>query len=594
MFCYIEWYEMLKKLSISNFRGFSSHNLKLVPLTILVGRNNAGKSTIVEALRLVSIICSRYKGFNFHKIPDWLDIPTEMRGARPSLKNLNINFRTIFNRYGDPPALIHAIFTTNEEIKIYIGPDEQIHAVILNSDKKPITTRGQAGNTKLPQIGILPQIGPIQQDEKILGTDYVKSSMFSSLSSLHFRNQIKVFYNYFQRFKELAEQSWPGLQVRSFEGVRGFPGDILSLFLRDGDFVSEAGLVGHGLQMWLQTIWFLSLVESNETVILDEPDVYMHADLQRRLIRLLKGRFHQIIIATHSIEIMAEVDAENILVIDRYKRVSRFTTSLPAVQKVIEHIGGVHNIQLARLWSVKKFILVEGNDLYILKRIHNSLYPQNNDPLDIIPHLAIGGWSGWNYVVGSSMFVHSTGTDDIVFYCILDSDYHLQDEIDARNAEAQEKNIQLHIWNKKEIENYLIIPSAIARYINKYKRQNISKITETIIQQKIQEIENSEEIRFHVLNCLANEFLQKDRQGGLPKANKTARNFMNPILESENRQSIIPGKKILSKISNWSKTEFNVSLNSGALASELQRDEIDTEVIEVISSIEDGSLFSAH
>jgi len=215
---------MLKRLSLTNFRGFSTHNLKLNPLTILVGKNNAGKSTIVEALRLISIICSRYKGFTYHKIPTWLDIPTAIRGAKPSLKGLNINFRTIFNRYSDPPALIHALFESEEEIKIYIGPNEELFAVIIDSDKKPVTTKSRASNTRLPQIGILPQIGPLQEDEKILSVDYVKSSMFSSLSSLHFRNQIKVFYDNFEKFKDLSEQSWPGLQVRSIEGMKGFPG----------------------------------------------------------------------------------------------------------------------------------------------------------------------------------------------------------------------------------------------------------------------------------------------------------------------------------------------------------------------------------
>ena len=43
----------------------------------------------------------------------------------------------------------------------------------------------------------------------------------------------------------------------------------------------------------------------------------MHADLQRKLIRLLKGRHHQVIVATHSVEIMAEVDAQDVLIINR-------------------------------------------------------------------------------------------------------------------------------------------------------------------------------------------------------------------------------------------------------------------------------------
>lgn len=69
--------------------------------------------------------------------------------------------------------------------------------------------------------------------------------------------------------------------------------------------------------MWLQVIWFLTLFRESEIIILDEPDVYMHADLQKRLIRLIKNEFPQVILTTHSIEIMSEVEPEDILIIDK-------------------------------------------------------------------------------------------------------------------------------------------------------------------------------------------------------------------------------------------------------------------------------------
>src|SRR5712691_4540280 len=105
---------MLDSLILRNFRGFSSHVVPLRPLSIIVGRNNAGKSTIVEALRLVSIITSRYKGFNYHAPPDWLDEPKYMYGASPDVRALELETETIFYEYGDPPALIEARFTSGE------------------------------------------------------------------------------------------------------------------------------------------------------------------------------------------------------------------------------------------------------------------------------------------------------------------------------------------------------------------------------------------------------------------------------------------------------------------------------------------------
>jgi AAA15 family ATPase/GTPase len=46
---------MLTKIRLTNFRGFADHELPILPLTLIVGRNNAGKSTIIEALRFIAL-----------------------------------------------------------------------------------------------------------------------------------------------------------------------------------------------------------------------------------------------------------------------------------------------------------------------------------------------------------------------------------------------------------------------------------------------------------------------------------------------------------------------------------------------------------
>jgi hypothetical protein len=48
------------------------------------------------------------------------------------------------------------------------------------------------------------------------------------------------------------------------EGVEGY--------VFDG---ADGSQMGHGLQMWLQTMWFLARVGYAACAILDEPDVYM-------------------------------------------------------------------------------------------------------------------------------------------------------------------------------------------------------------------------------------------------------------------------------------------------------------------------------
>jgi hypothetical protein len=235
--------------------------------------------------------------------------------------------------------------------------------------------------------------------------------------------------------------------------------------VQDYDFVSEVGWMGHGLQMWLQIMWFLARVSESETIILDEPDVYMHPDLQRKLIRFLMGRYKQVIIATHSVEIIAEVEPENILIIDKQKRRSNYANKLPSVQKILNSIGSIHNLQLAKLSTARKLLIVEGKDIDLLKRFQKTLYPNSDEPLDAVPKLSIGGWGGWQFAIGSNMLLKNSVDEDILVYCLFDSDYHTDEEIEERITDAKRLSVELHIWKKKEIENYLLVPSAINRLI---------------------------------------------------------------------------------------------------------------------------------
>lgn len=304
---------------------------------------------------------------------------------------MGIRFETLFHQYGDPPAIIDATFASGESITFYLGDEEEVHAVVRDAKGDAIRNKAQALRVTIPRVEILPQIGPLQQVENVLSQDYVKGSTSTHLSSFHFRNQLDVFSDSFAGFKDIAEATWPGLQIKPPSRV-GSPTDrSFYMEVRNEAFVGEVGTMGHGLQMWLQTMWFLARAAKAHTVILDEPDVYMHPDLQRRLIRFMRRRFPQVIVATHSVEIMAEVEPDEILIVDRTRHRSRFTPGLPAVQALIDHVGSVHNIHLAKLSHARKCVFVEGNDLKLLSEFQQTLTPDSSDPISALPNMSVGG-----------------------------------------------------------------------------------------------------------------------------------------------------------------------------------------------------------
>jgi hypothetical protein len=583
---------VLVQLRLENYRGFDDHIIPLRSTAIIVGRNNAGKSTIVEALRLVALVSSRYAALPFASPPEWLDLPRALRGVSPSLRNMELNLRTVHYRYGEPPAVVTAWFKTGEQIKIYVGT-EAIFALLYNADGRTVSTKGEARNLKLPTVEILPQVGPLAREERILNPEYVQSAMSSSLAPLHFRNQLHALYPRFPEFKRAVEATWPGLRVRNLDGRAKWPSEnTLSLFIQDADFTAEASWMGHGLQMWLQTVWFLVRARDANSVILDEPDVYMHADLQRRLIRYLRGRFPQVMIATHSVEIMAEVSPESILIVDRSKAQSGFAASLPAVQRVVEGVGSVHNLHLTRLWSSRRFLMVEGDDLGYIRRFQDAIHPESEVPFDTIPSMEINGWGGWNYAVGSSMFLENAGGEGIVVYCIFDSDFHTPEEIQRRYADAMNRGVQLHVWERKEIENYLLVAGAIQRVIESGLPDGGTAPSTRDIEMLI--ISIAEQLKDETFDNLASELQKQNRGWDTGSVNKRAREILNEHWTSrDGRVSLVSGKRALSLLSEICKQRFGVSFGAQRIARELRADELPPEVHRVIEAIEAGRAFTA-
>jgi len=66
---------MIKELTLENFRCFSDHTVPFKRTSIVIGRNNAGKSTLVEALRLVAIVAARYRSLPYNNPEAWRDLP---------------------------------------------------------------------------------------------------------------------------------------------------------------------------------------------------------------------------------------------------------------------------------------------------------------------------------------------------------------------------------------------------------------------------------------------------------------------------------------------------------------------------------------
>jgi hypothetical protein len=265
---------------------------------------------------------------------------------------------------------------------------------------------------------------------------------------------------------------------------------------------------------------------------------------------------------------------------------------LPGVQRVIDQIGGIHNVQIARLASSHRFLLLEGDDLRLLRQFHATFCPDSEEPLDGIPHMSIEGWGGWAYGVGSTMFLRNAAGETVRPYCIFDRDYHPDDEVDERLRDARKRGIDLHVWARKEIENYLLVPDAIVRVIASSQAFHGQAPTAAEISSEINRV--ADELRDAVTDALASDYYATHKSEGHTAANRAARNRVHDAWRTwEGKLGVIPGKMVLSRLSEWTQAKFGVSLSAARIARELTPGELAPEVKDVIDAIEHNQPFPA-
>lgn len=129
---------MIRSLYIDNFKAFNDFTLELKPLTVLIGTNGSGKTTILQALDLMA---------NFTKMD--MDAYLEKRNWKPSElksktnKKLHMTFKILFNLDADDIEWTFVLNPVKAKEKIYVISEEIINKtnqmVLLSVDSQGIS-----------------------------------------------------------------------------------------------------------------------------------------------------------------------------------------------------------------------------------------------------------------------------------------------------------------------------------------------------------------------------------------------------------------------------------------------------------------------
>ena len=570
---------MIKKMTLKNYRCFEDYTINFKDETLIVGENNAGKSTIIEALRIISVTANKlFKNRQYINANDSLNIPKNIRGFNLNLDAYKVDLRSIVYFYKENiNAEIIAEFENNVIFKIYLNP-ECVFATIYNKSGENIKsiTNAKKMNENDLKVNIMPHLNLIREKEKKLATETIERDQYTYLSSLHFRNEILLYKNdYFLKFKNIAEKIWSGLCIDDVE--YSSDNDEVLFWIKDNQFTSELGLMGSGLQMYLQIIWFIAKNSSGATIILDEPDVYLHPNLQKKIFNYIKSMNTQIIIATHSVELISEADFKNVFQIDKTRRIQRYSNGLSNVQNIVEKIGSVQNMSLLRLGLSKKCIFVEGLDMKLLNKFYKILYPEKIELLSDLPIIELGSFTRYEQALGVSKLFYKETEGNFKCICILDRDYRMENELNRIKKNAEDAHLNLHIWEKKELESYLINPNVLYKFI----KDNVSY--EDFISGLNYALDS---FYYELMDQYSNAIHEVDRSKNIQTTNQEARLYIDARWDSlDKKLRLINGKNLLSFIIKYMKKKYKVSINKNKILDKFSVEDVDKEIKNVIDSI---------
>lgn len=337
----------LRSLAFRNFKGLNNYRLTLRNINILVGPNNSGKSSILDAFRLLSPALRYARRRNPEIISDegatrfgW-----EIPPSTIPIPLINVHF----DSDRDFTVETSVIFSLSDRSTMSLFLKNGSRCIfVVDTIGAPIASAASFRSRFPIEVNAFPTLGPLEDEEEFKTDSYVDRVAGGRLSHRVFRNTWFRRKELFQKFKSTVEMSWPGIAIDPPERFSIAPAR-LAMFFSENRRAREISWAGYGFQVWLQLISHLVNSEKATTIVVDEPEIYLHPDLQRRLFDLLKRTGKQIIIATHSAEIVNESESEDVILINRNRSPAKRIKDIDGLQEALFSIESAQNIHLTKL-----------------------------------------------------------------------------------------------------------------------------------------------------------------------------------------------------------------------------------------------------
>jgi hypothetical protein len=576
---------VIRRVDLDHFKAFERFSLRLRGDAFVAGPNNAGKSTLIAAMRTAAKMLRH--ATRRTATYDVLDKGNRVVAHVFAPGQFGLIEENLRHEFRD----IEARFTVRFENGVALTavwpptPEEQDAFFYLLDGDVSLRTPDDVARG-VPSIGTIPILSPIDHQEGVLTSDrYIRDNIDGRLTSRHFRNQLMLLRrepdgSNYEAFQEFARPWIPELELGLVRQRFGPGGGFLDLFFREqgSRIEKEAFWAGDGLQIWFQILLHVFRLRQEDVLILDEPDVYLHPDLQRRLVHLLESVPAQTITATHSPEVLAEAPPESVIWVDKTRRTSVRAPDSSVLTELMTAMGTQFNIRLARALRANRVLFVEGDDMKMLRHLAVAVGAErvaNETDIAVIP---LRGYSNWDRIEPFVWLMRDLLHDAVDVYVILDRDYRTDDQVSAVQQQLGAIGAHVHVWRRKELENYLLEPHVLARALEMSEpeiRQRLDAITEPLLDFVTERASHE--------RCLLVE--KVDRPGVRTEVSEELESVW---LDVHRRLAMCPPKEVLRRLNRSLEAEGRKAVTFQRLARTMRRSDVADEARNLLLRI-DGS-----
>jgi AAA15 family ATPase/GTPase len=513
-------------IELSNFKKFDEINVDINEngLSLISGVNNSGKTSLLHALAVweyAKILLINYRGQQ--SLLEEYDVEKKGLGIAPesfspisipSLRYLWKDQRTI----GSYQLKIKVGWKGSENRNLFLEL-----AYTLNGNNFAIkkSDSNLSESDQIPTIAYLPPFGGMNENEswlsvadrrKLIGKGQAGSVIRNLLLDLHdahestieekknelFPNKkrltqadqqvLKGINTEWRQLKEiLSEVFHVNLYVHDFDSqFHNFVSvDVIDLIKnpetqekeRNNSSKRDLMVEGSGFLQWL-SVFALALDKNNDVLLLDEPDAHLHSSLQsllmEKLEKICEENNKQILMVSHSSDLIKLIDYQKVLHVEASK--AEYLKNNEEKVLVLEGLGSKYFPLLDSMIEHKKVLLIENSsDARILKSLCiklGKIWPENivewvtNKKHKERKTLIVELNKKIIQETGSHITAYSLRDLDDDSYNTTNSRLHDNGKDVQRDDSGQHVIMMYRTLRRREIENYLIVPEAISRYIS--------------------------------------------------------------------------------------------------------------------------------